>query len=155
MVGWVVGTWGRSQKSSFLLHGIFNRARNHIFLLQGTLNRVRIMLSIYCLPWLFHPPGTISFLSIAPSSGWFLLASLLLFHPSGIVSFPYSMSSTGPLVCWVLLASFWLFHPTEIIYIYPQWHLKLSKDHVWCHWCCSDYPSNRNNFFTVPTKWPQ
>ena len=99
----------------FLLYGVFKRARiilgivglpvtipstrNHLFLHQKTFNRARIMLSIACLPWLFHPPGMISFLSMAPRSCLLLLAFLLLLHQSGFISFSYSMSSTGPLAC--------------------------------------------------------
>ena len=83
---------------------------NHLFLLQ-----TNIMLSIACLPWQLNPPGIISFFSMAPSSWWFFLASFLIFHPSGFISFSYSMSSTGPLGCLLLLASFCLFHPSGII----------------------------------------
>ena len=40
--------------------------------------------------WLFHPPGIITFMSMAPYSFCLLLASLLLLNPFGIISFSYS-----------------------------------------------------------------
>ena len=94
--------------------------KNHILLLQGIWKRARMMLSIACISCLFHSPGIISFLPMALRSCWLSLASLWLFHPSGLIFFSCSMFSAGLLVFCMLLASFWLFHPTGIVSVYSM-----------------------------------
>ena len=59
----------------------------------------------YGLSSLFIPLNRNHILMVYGTIMMLVIASLLLFHPSGFHSFPYSISLTRSLVCWVLLAS--------------------------------------------------
>ena len=77
-----------------------------------------------------------------PESCWLLLASLCLFHPTGIISFSSKLSSTRPGWYWVLTASLWLNHPLGIISFFSMVSI------IFCIVCLNlTIPSTRKHLF--------
>ena len=165
--------------------------RNNIFL-QTRAASYRVLLTFL---YQFHPPGVISFSSMASFSGavWclVLLASLWVLNPPGIISFfqdyveyclpfltlPSTRNHLSCLLCQDHVGGCWLpfYYSIHQDYLFSlttclhqdhwfvgccwppsdysikqeslslQWCPKISKDHVWCRWCPSAYPSTRNH----------
>ena len=136
-----------------LLHGVFNMVRillgnagppltipstsNHPFLRQGAFNRARIMLDIANLPLTISSTRNHHF-HVYGAKIILVIAGLSFTVPYIRNYFSYSSAWTGQ-------GSGGCCRPPSDYSIQQEsslsdpWSLKLGKDHVWCHWCPSDY----------------